>query len=241
MGENEAFRFPDPSAAASDRPLCAGGNLSPGMLLSAYAQGVFPWFSPDDPILWWNPDPRFILLPTELHISGTMRKILKKNPFSLRLDTAFAEVIHACAAVPRAGQSGTWITDDIMEAYIIMHGLGYAHSVEAWKDDSLVGGLYGISLGSAFFGESMFSIEPNASKAAFIPLVLCLADRGFSLVDSQVRTRHVASLGGKEVPRSEYLSRLARAMDNPTLKGSWDTLIPEFPDSTGYRALLGQT
>jgi len=220
-----------------DGVLCTGGNLSPGMLLSAYRQGVFPWFNDEDPIVWWSPDPRFVLIPDELHASATMRKIIKKRRFELKLDTAFGQVIGSCSAAPRPGQNGTWITGDMVEGYLRLHELGYAHSVEAWMGDRLVGGLYGISLGSAFFGESMFSLEPDASKAAFIPFVWALAEAGFTLVDSQVRTAHVESLGGRSVPREGYLSLLHAALGSPTLKGDWSALFPRFPDSTPYRSL----
>jgi leucyl/phenylalanyl-tRNA--protein transferase len=237
LEEDDRFRFPPVDTATSDGVLCTGGNLSPGMLLSAYRQGVFPWFNDEDPIVWWSPDPRFVLIPGELHASTTMRKIIKKQRFQLKLDTAFEEVIRSCSSTPRPGQRGTWITGDMMEGYLRLHELGFAHSVEAWQGTRLAGGLYGISLGSAFFGESMFSLEPDASKAAFIPFVWALAEAGFTLVDSQVRTAHVESLGGKSILREEYLSLLDTALDAPTMRGSWTTLFPRFPDSASYRSL----
>ncbi len=237
MGEFDNFKFPDLEGASPDGVLCTGGNLSPGMLLSAYQQGVFPWFNESDPILWWSPDPRFILIPRELHVSATMRKIIKKQKFTLSLDQAFNDVIRICSATPRKGQSGTWITEDMIGAYQRMHGLGYAHSIEARLDGTLVGGLYGISLGSAFFGESMFSLEPDASKAAFIPFVWALAESGFTLVDSQVRTAHVESMGGRNVDRSIYLRLLDSALKAPTLKGNWSKLLACFPDSTVHHSL----
>ena len=237
LDEDAWFGFPPVDGASPDGVLCTGGNLSPGMLLSAYRQGVFPWFNDEDPIVWWSPDPRFILLPRELHVSGTMRKILKKRPYELRLDTAFSAVIQACSTTPRPGQRGTWITGDMIEAYERLHALGYAHSVEAWKDGRLEGGLYGLSLGSAFFGESMFSLEPDASKAAFLPFVWLLAEAGFTLVDSQVRTAHVESMGGRNVPRDEYLAMLSAALESPTLKGDWSGLLGSPSDSAAYRSL----
>ncbi len=237
LGEEELFGFPPLDATSPDGVLCTGGNLSPGMILSAYRQGVFPWFNDEDPIVWWSPDPRFILVPGELHVSATMRKILKKRRFELKLDTAFGDVIRACSATPRPGQRGTWITSDMIQGYVRLHELGYAHSVEAWRGERLVGGLYGISLGSAFFGESMFSLEADASKAAFIPFVWALAEAGFTLVDSQVRTAHVESLGGKSVPRDEYMDRLQTALESPTLKGDWSTILGGFPNSVPYRSL----
>jgi len=235
--EDEWFSFPPAETASSDGVLCTGGNLSPGMLLSAYRQGVFPWFNDDDPIVWWNPDPRFVLIPTALHVSKTMRKLIRKRRFDLSLDTDFPAVIRACAGTPRPGQGGTWITDEMVDAYERLFGLGWAHSVEARLDGRLVGGLYGISIGTAFFGESMFSLEPDASKAAFIPLVWRLIDEGFTLIDSQVRTDHVASMGGTGISRTRYLSLLAEAMAAPTRRGSWATAFAGFPDSAGYRSL----
>jgi leucyl/phenylalanyl-tRNA--protein transferase len=217
--------------------VCTGGNLSPGMLLSAYRQGIFPWFNDDDPIVWHSPDPRFIIEPRELHVSDTMRKIIKKRRFELSLDTSFGEVIHACSSVPRRGQSGTWITADMVEAYERLHELGYAHSIEARLDGRLVGGFYGISLGSAFFGESMFSLEPDASKAAFLPFVWYLSDQSYTLVDSQVRTAHVESMGGKNVTRARYLKLLSAALLHPTRKGNWARLFPDFPNSVRLQSL----
>jgi len=237
LEEDEWFSFPAAEGASSDGVLCIGGNLSPGMLLSAYQQGAFPWFNDDDPILWWNPDPRFVLIPTELHVSKTMRKVIKKRHFALSIDTDFAAVIRACAGTPRSGQGGTWITDEMIKAYERMHELGWAHSVEARLDGRLVGGLYGISIGTAFFGESMFSLEPDASKAAFIPLVWRLIDEGFTLIDSQVRTDHIASMGGKSIDRASYLSMLSAAITAPTRRGSWAEAFPGFPDSAGHRSL----
>lgn len=237
LAEDQRFAFPPLETASEEGVLCVGGNLSPGMLLSAYAQGVFPWFNERDPIVWWSPDPRFILIPTELHASATMRKIIKRGRFELSLDRAFGDVIRACSSVPRHGQRGTWITSDMVEAYERLFELGLAHSVEAWLDGRLAGGLYGISLGSAFFGESMFSLAPDASKAAFIPFVWSLAEAGFTLIDSQVRTDHVAGLGGRSVARADYLRRLTEALEAPTLKGPWHELLSGFPDSQAYRRL----
>lgn len=227
---DDRFEFPDPRGASPEGIVCSGGNLSPGMLLSAYSQGLFPWFNDDDPILWWSPDPRFALLPEELHVSATMKKLLKKRRFELRVDSAFEAVIRACARTPRRGQRGTWITDDMVDGYLRLHELGYAHSAEAWLDGELAGGLYGVALGSAFFGESMFSLAPDASKTAFIPFVRALAARGCSLIDSQVRTDHVASLGGREMAREEYLDRLRAALAAPTPRGSWAGLSALYED-----------
>ncbi len=237
LGEYDWFPFPPVDDASEDGVLCTGGNLSPGMLLSAYRQGLFPWFNDEDPIVWWSPDPRFILVPGDLHVSATMKKVLKKRRFELTIDRSFGEVIRACSSTPRHGQAGTWITDDMIAGYERLHELGYAHSAEARLGGKLAGGLYGISLGSAFFGESMFSLEPDASKAAFIPLVWTLAEAGFTLVDSQVRTEHVESMGGRSVARTDYLGMLAKALCSPTLKGDWGALFPDFPGSAPLRSL----
>lgn len=239
LEEGEDFRFPSLEGASPDGILCSGGNLSPGMLLSAYRQGVFPWFNETDPIIWWSPDPRFVLLPEDLHVSATMLKLIRKRRFRLTLDSAFDEVIEQCSGVKRPGQRGTWITTDMIDAYRHMHVLGYAHSVEAWMDDRLVGGLYGLSLGSAFFGESMFSLEADASKAAFIPFVWRLRDKGFTLIDSQVQTSHVESLGGRSIPRDRYLEYLSAALTVPDLRGNWGQCLDGFPHSKEYDRLAG--
>jgi leucyl/phenylalanyl-tRNA--protein transferase len=232
------YPFPDPSEATVQGILCEGGNLSPGMLLSAYRRGIFPWFNEEDPILWWSPDPRFVLFPAELHVSESMRKLLRRRSYDLCLDRDFPAVIRACSSVPRPGQRGTWITDDMIEAYIELHRLGYAHCVEARRDGRLVGGLYGVSLGAVFFGESMFSLEDDASKAAFIPLVWRLADEGFTLIDSQVYTDHMAGLGAREIPRTEYLRLLHERIAAPTRSGNWCLAFPDFPASAAYRSII---
>lgn len=238
LAEDQDFPFPDPSTADEHGIVCMGGNLSPGMLLSAYRRGLFPWFSEDEPILWWSPDPRFVLFPDNLHVSRTMIKILRHRRFELTLDRDFPAVIKACAASPRRGQKGTWITDDMIEAYIELHRLGLAHSAEARIDGELVGGLYGVSLGSVFFGESMFSHADDASKAAFIPLVWRLREEGFTLIDSQVYTDHLAGLGAQEIPRTDYLRFLAERLRGPTRRGDWAVLFPDFPDSSEYRRVV---
>ncbi|MFP4113293.1 MAG: leucyl/phenylalanyl-tRNA--protein transferase [Spirochaetales bacterium] len=198
-----------------------GGNLSPGLLLSAYRQGIFPWFNDRDPILWWCPDPRFVIFFNDLHVSRSMAGVLRRGEFRLSLDEDFAGVIHACATTPRPGQRGTWITSDMQSAYRKLHELGYAHSCEAWKGDELVGGMYGVSLGAAFFGESMFSHASNASKATLITLCRFLDRNGFHFLDAQVHTPHVQRMGGREIPRAEFLRRLESALRADTLRGSW--------------------
>lgn len=226
LGESDRFRFPPPEKATAEGIVAAGGNLSPGMLLSAYSQGIFPWFSEHDPILWWSPDPRFVLFPEKLHVSKSMRRFLKKTDLQFTVDTAFPEVLEACAAAPRDGQEGTWITADMQEAYTTLHEMGYAHSVEAWQPEGrLAGGLYGVSLGNIFFGESMFARVSNASKAAFIVFVRDLEKRGFRLIDSQIYTRHLESLGGEDISRDRYLELLREGLEYPTLKGSWQPLL----------------
>lgn len=224
LEEHERFRFPDPSDATPEGIVGAGGNLSPGVLLSAYSQGVFPWFSEGDPVLWWSPDPRFVILPETLHCSKTMRKVLRQKRFRLTVDSDFGAVIRSCASVPRAHEDGTWITDQMQQAYIRLHELGYAHSVEARLNGELVGGLYGVSLGRVFFGESMFSFQSDASKAAFIPFARYLFSNGFALIDSQVYTGHLSSLGGVEIPRDEFLSRLYPALRAPSCRGNWSAV-----------------
>ena len=238
LPEDADFPFPDPADADPHGILCTGGNLSPGMLLSAYRRGIFPWFNEGDPIIWWSPDPRFVLFPPELHVTETMRKVLRRRRFELSLDRDFPAVISACSRAPRPGQDGTWITADMIEAYVELHRLGFAHSAEARLDGELVGGLYGVSLGSAFFGESMFSRADDASKAAFIPLVWRLVQEGFTLVDSQVYTDHLAGLGAREIPRAEYLRTLAERLAAPTRRGDWGSLFPDFPASAEYRRVV---
>jgi leucyl/phenylalanyl-tRNA--protein transferase len=203
--------FP-PIATALGEPnglLAAGGELSPPWLLAAYQRGIFPWFSAGEPILWWSPDPRMVLEPTAIKISRSLTKTLRNAAYEVRLDTAFTEVIAACAASPRNGQSGTWITREMQEAYRELHRLGYAHSVETWIDGCLVGGLYGIAIGRAFFGESMFAHRRDASKIALAHLCLYLKREEFGIIDCQMETSHLASLGARPIPRSEFLARIA--------------------------------
>lgn len=216
-----AIAFPDPSLAEPDGLLAVGGDLSPERLVAAYALGIFPWFSEGTPILWWSPDPRLVLLPAELHVPRSLARTLRRGAFTFTADRAFEEVIRRCSGTPRPGQDGTWITGDMVEAYVRLHALGLAHSFEAWEDGELAGGLYGVSLGAAFFGESMFSARPDASKAAFVRSVGWLAARGVELVDCQVRTEHLVRFGARELPRPEFLERLASALARPTLRGPW--------------------
>ena len=212
--------FPDP-AEAEDGLLAVGGDLRPERLLVAYASGIFPWYSEGQEILWHAPDPRAVLCPGALAVSRSLAKVIRKDRFDVRLDTAFEAVIHACAEVPRPEQEGTWITNDMREAYTELYRLGFAHSVEAWQDGALVGGLYGVSLGSAFFGESMFALRPDASKVAFVQLVRQLAVWGFELIDCQMETDHLRRFGAEVWPRERFQEVLARCLRAPTRRGRW--------------------
>lgn len=200
--------------------LVAGGDLSPQRLIEAYRHGIFPWFNADEPILWWSPDPRMVLLPSELKISRSLKKTLNKNNYEIRMDSAFSQVMQACAA-PRKGQSGTWIHPEMISAYAALHEIGLAHSVETWVDDELVGGLYGISQGKMFFGESMFSCIPDASKIAFVHLVKQLQRWNFDMIDCQMKTAHLASFGAREISRTEFSQRLGELVDYPERIGKW--------------------
>jgi leucyl/phenylalanyl-tRNA--protein transferase len=221
LDETRRFQFPPVEQAGTEGILCMGGNLSPGMLLSAYRQGIFPWYSEEEPLLWWTPDPRFILVPEDLHVPKSMRRLLNKDPFQYSFDHNFTGVISACRKSPRPGQDGTWITEDMQQAYTAMHELGFAHSLEVWQDGMLAGGLYGVSLGTAFFGESMFTRTANASKAGFIYLCRVLSNSGFHFIDSQVYTDHMERFGARYIPRAEYLILLSKALDSPTYRGKW--------------------
>jgi leucyl/phenylalanyl-tRNA--protein transferase len=207
LTEIDRYHFPSPEDCPGD-VIAVGGNLSPGMLLSAYEQGIFPWYNPEDPIIWQSPNPRFVLFPEKLHVSRSMEKVLRRKDFEVRLDRNFAAVISGCSAVPRPGQKGTWITADIIEAYSRLNTLGLAHSAESYQDGRLAGGCYGIRLGRIFFGESMFARKPNASKAAFLTLARILFDDDLAFIDCQVYTRHLESLGAEEISRNDYLAIL---------------------------------
>jgi leucyl/phenylalanyl-tRNA--protein transferase len=214
--------FP-PLTSARKEPnglLAVGGDLTPQRLLEAYRRGIFPWFSEGDPILWWSPDPRMVLLPAELKISRSLAKTLRNRRFEIRFDSDFDSVIRACAA-PRDGQPGTWITPEMRNAYLRLHRLGYAHSVETWVDGELVGGLYGVAVGAAFFGESMFARARDASKIALVHLVRKLEEDGYGMIDCQMRTEHLASLGAREIPRARFSRLLRELVDYGRAPGSW--------------------
>ncbi len=208
MPRSDIF-FP-PVTQALRRPnglLAAGGDLSPPRLLEAYRHGIFPWFNEDEPILWWSPDPRMVLFPDEFRISHSLRKTLRKGRHVVRFDSAFEQVMRACAA-PREGASGTWIHEEMIAAYCELHRMGYAHSVETWLDGELIGGLYGVALGRMFYGESMFSRRTDASKIAIAHLAAQLQRWNFGMIDCQMNTPHLASLGAREIPRKEFIARL---------------------------------
>jgi leucyl/phenylalanyl-tRNA--protein transferase len=212
--------FP-PVHLAEDGLLALGGDLRPERLLLAYTQGIFPWYAENLPILWHSPDPRMVMTTRDLIIQRSLRKAIKRKPYELTIDTAFAQVLQGCAEVPRPGQSGTWLIPEMVDAYLKLHELGFAHSFEAWKDGVLVGGLYGVSLGATFFGESMFAKATDASKIAFAASIRQLDEWHIGLVDCQVHTDHLERFGAYEIPRLEYLQMLARALDEPTKRGPW--------------------
>lgn len=212
--------FP-PVHLAEDGLLALGGDLKPERLLLAYSQGIFPWYAENLPILWHSPDPRMVLENSELVVQRSLRKAIRRRPYELKTDTAFRDVLAGCAEAPRPGQSGTWLIPEMVEAYIKLHELGFAHSFEAWREGTLVGGLYGVSLGGAFFGESMFARAPDASKIAFTACVRQLAAWGIGLIDCQVHTEHLARFGAYEVSRLTYMELLKPALDEPTRRGTW--------------------
>lgn len=218
----EKHIFPDPELADESGLLAIGGDLDPARVLLGYSIGVFPWYSEGQPILWHSPDPRFVLNPHKLHVGRSLKQRMRQRPFKLSIDRAFPSVIQSCQKTPRPGQDGTWITGDMQDAYIALHEAGFAHSVEAWEGDELVGGLYGVSLGSVFFGESMFAKRPDASKIAFVALVRQLASWNFDLVDSQVHTEHLERFGAIEIDRRSYLDALRDCLQADTRCGPWE-------------------
>jgi leucyl/phenylalanyl-tRNA--protein transferase len=217
---DRALVFPPPDHAV-DGLVAVGGDLSPERLLLAYRCGIFPWYGEDLPILWHSPDPRCVLRVDSLHVGRTLRRRITRGEYEVRYDTAFAQVIGACKALPRAGQDGTWITDDMEDAYVRLHELGYAHSVESWAEGELVGGLYGVSIGRVFFGESMFATRDDASKVALVTLAKRLQGWGFRIIDAQVPTPHTVAMGAEEWPRKKFLAVLRQELAHPTRKGSW--------------------
>ena len=216
--------FPPSDLAEGDGLLAVGGDLSEARLLEAYRRGIFPWYSGSDPILWWSPPRRAVFLPGDEHFSGRMKRKLRNATFEIRVDTAFTQVVKNCASAKRSGDPGTWITGEMFSAYAALHEAGYAHSFEAHLDGELVGGLYGVSLGAAFFGESMFSKVGDASKAAFAFLCEWCWRRGFHFIDGQVPNENLERLGAREMERAEFLGRLEVALMEPTLRGEWNSL-----------------
>jgi leucyl/phenylalanyl-tRNA--protein transferase len=219
---SDTIDFPPPQLASKDGLLAIGGDLSPKRLILGYQMGIFPWFSDGDPILWWSPDPRLVLYPSEIKISRTLKKIIKRNVFSITMDLAFDEVINQCAQVHLQKQQGTWIVKEMIGAYCKLHRSGFAHSVEAWQQGELAGGLYGVSLGKSFFGESMFSRVSNASSIALVALATYLNELSFDLIDCQVPTAHLIRFGARKIPRKLFLDQLEISLDAPTQRGKWE-------------------
>jgi len=223
--------FPDVEAAETepDGLLAVGGDLSVTRLLNAYRHGIFPWYGEGQPILWWSPNPRTVLFPSHLKISRSLRKTLRKRAYMATLDRAFGAVIQACAE-PRPDGNGTWILPELMRAYAGLHRAGHAHSVEIWREDTLAGGLYGVALGRVFFGESMFSRARDTSKVALVHLVNVLSDWGYQMIDCQIYSPHLESLGAIQIPRSSFVEALHHWCPVPGRTGSWETLHPSYPE-----------
>ena len=218
---SDDLSFPQPDLAGKDGLLAVGGDLSKERLLLAYHNGIFPWFSDDEPIIWWSPDPRLVLYPDELKISRSLKKTIKKNIFNITMDTAFEEVINACAKVRTMQKKETWIVDEMIKAYCGLHKSGYAHSVEVWHQGKLAGGVYGVSLGRCFFGESMFTLFRDASKVAIVYLVEFLKSLSIKLIDCQVTTDHMIRFGAREIDRKKFLKELKASLNAPTIRGKW--------------------
>ncbi len=230
LGEGDPFPPVERALEDPNGLLAAGGNLSVSRLLDAYAHGIFPWFNEDDPVLWWSPDPRMVLFVSELRVSRSLRKVLRSGEFIVTVDTAFEDVMRGCAE-PRPHQSGTWITEDMLDAYTTLARRGLAHSIEVWSDGALAGGLYGVALGHMFFGESMFSRKSNASKVALVALVRQIQRWQFEMIDCQMATSHLASLGAREIPRREFVALVQRLVGASAVPAPW-RLDPELLEST---------
>jgi leucyl/phenylalanyl-tRNA--protein transferase len=228
LSENPSdLRFPPVDLATPEGLLAVGGDLRPERLLEAYRHGIFPWYSDDQPILWWSPDPRTVLFPAKLHISRSLKRSLRPGLFSVTFDRCFRDVMQQCAGPrPQYPEGGTWITAEMLDAYTRLHEQGYAHSVETWREGYLVGGVYGVALGGAFFAESMFTLVPDASKVALVSLVRQLQAWGFSLMDCQQSSPHVMALGAEDIPRRDFLDHLAEALAIPDRRGRWQFDIP---------------
>jgi len=213
--------FPPPEMAEENGLLAIGGDLSPERLLLAYSNGIFPWYSEGEPILWWSPSPRLVIFPDEFKMPKRLSRLMRQKTFSVTMDSAFRQVITSCANVDQRREKGTWITQDMVEAYCLLHELGFAHSVECWQNKKLVGGLYGVSLGGIFFGESMFSSAPNSSKIALASLVKKLLEKDFDLIDCQMKTEHLIQFGAREIPGPEFEKLLAKSMSSSIQTGKW--------------------
>jgi leucyl/phenylalanyl-tRNA--protein transferase len=220
LGRDDAFPPVECALAEPNGLLAAGADLSVPRLVQAYRSGIFPWFNANQPLLWWSPDPRMVLFPDELKVSRSLGRTLRKASFELRADSAFAEVVQGCRA-PRRGQDGTWISDEMAAAYLELHRAGIAHSIESWVDGELAGGLYGVALGRAFFGESMFALRTDASKVALVALVRQLRHWRFGLIDCQMNTAHLASLGAREIARADFTRRLRELVNCEPVPGPW--------------------
>jgi leucyl/phenylalanyl-tRNA---protein transferase len=216
--------FPNPEEAEDDGLVAVGGNLSTEFLIAAYSHGIFPWFNKGEPVLWWSPDPRMVLFPGEFKCSKSLQQTVRSNKFEISIDKAFGEIINSCSLVKRKGQNGSWITSEMKRAYIDLHQQGLAHSVETWQQGKLVGGLYGISLGKAFFGESMFHLVNDASKIALYHLVRLMLKWKFDFIDVQQSTNHLRSLGAKDLKREYFLKILRKSLKYPTKKGKWNLM-----------------
>ncbi len=221
LDTGKTFDFPPVESATEDGLVAVGGAASPTQLVLAYGQGIFPWPSEGLPLLWFSPDPRWVIPLNGVHVPRSVEKDVRRSRFEIRVDSAFDEVIHRCAHVPREGQDGTWITRELSRGYRGLHRMGLAHSFEAWRDGALVGGLYGVSLGGAFFGESMFHLVPHASKAAFLALLDFASAKGFDFVDCQTHSEHTARFGAQPFPRTRFIQKLRKSLERPTLYGTW--------------------
>ena len=227
---SDKIAFPSPHLASEQGLLAMGGDLSQKRLMLAYSMGIFPWYSDKEPIMWWSPDPRLVLYPREIKIPKTLKKIIKKKMFRVTMDLDFVQVINQCAQVRLQKNEPTWIVKDMIDAYCQLHKSGFAHSVEVWQKDELAGGLYGVSLGRCFFGESMFTLASNASNVALVTLVEYLNSLSFDMIDCQMTTRHLIRFGAREMPRELFLKRLEESLQTPTLRGKW--ILPEKTDET---------
>jgi leucyl/phenylalanyl-tRNA--protein transferase len=222
--------FPNPRHASIEGLLAFGGDLSPNRLLTAYRKGIFPWYNADDPILWWSPDPRMVLYPKDFKLSKSFRRVLRNGGFTVTFDQRFPDVIHYCGTVPRKGQKGTWLINEMQHAYIELHKMGFAHSVEVYYEGELVGGLYGVAMGKAFFGESMFSLRHDASKVAFKALSDVLGAKGYDFIDCQITNDHLMRLGATVISRDRFLDELEESLEKPSDLGLWQHFNWEYSD-----------